>query len=114
MRLRVCLDNPDGTRLPIDYQHHLTEAVYGLLAALNADYAHFLHEMGYASDDGPKRFKLFVFSWLHGRHRVDGITLYFAPGLLVWQIASPLYDYLTHSATGLLADAAPKGNPCRH
>ena len=104
MRLRVCLDNSMGTRLPINHQEWLTAAVYGLLATSDADYAAFLHDEGYRVDDGPKTFKLFTFSWLRGARRtVDGDWLRFAPGPLEWQVASPVDAFLTHLATGLLA-----------
>ena len=103
MRLRVCLDNSTGTRLPINYQEWLTAAVYGLLAASDADYARFLHDDGYADEDG-RRFKLFTFSWLRGTRRtVEGDTLRFAPGPLEWLVASPVEPFLTNLATGLLA-----------
>ena len=103
MRLRVCLDNSMGSRLPINYQEWLTAAVYGLLAASDADYAAFLHDDGYA-DEGGRRFKLFTFSWLRGARRtVDGDALRFAPGPLEWQVASPVDAFLTNLATGLLA-----------
>ena len=103
MRLRVCLENGAGTRLPINYQEWLTAAVYGLLAASDADYARFLHDDGYADEDG-RRFKLFTFSWLRGTRRtVEGDTLRFAPGPLEWLIASPVEPFLMNLATGLLA-----------
>jgi len=103
MRLRIFLDNSTGTRLPINYQEYLTAAIYGLLATSDTDYARFLHDHGYGDEDG-RRFKLFTFSWLRGSRRiVDGDTLRFAPGQLEWFIASPVNDFLTHLATGLLA-----------
>ena len=105
MRLRIQLDNPHGATLPLNYQHHLTAAIYGLLATSDAEYAHFLHGAGYGPEGSTKRFKLFVFSWLRGRHRVEGDALRFAPGPVAWQIASPVPDFLTHCATGLLAEA---------
>lgn len=102
MRLRVCMDNPAGTRLPINYQEFLTAAVYDLLATSDADYARHLHDEGYKGEDG-RRFKLFTFSWLRGgRRQVEGDTLRFAPGPLEWQLASPVSEFLTHLATGLL------------
>jgi len=105
LRLRIQMDNPHGATLPLNYQHHLTAAVYGLLASSDAEYARFLHGTGYGPEGSAKRFKLFVFSWLRGRHRVEGDAMRFAPGPLVWQIASPVPDFLTHCATGLLAEA---------
>ncbi len=106
MRLRVCLDNSTGTRLPINYQELLTAAVYVLLAASDADYARFLHDDGYADEDG-RRFKLFTFSWLRGTRRtVDGDMLRFAPGPLEWLVASPVEPFLTNLAMGLLSAGA--------
>lgn len=103
MRLRICLENSDGTRMPINYQEWLTAAVYALLATSDADYARFLHEDGYADEDG-RRFKLFTFSWLRGTRRVvEGDMLRFAPGPLEWQVASPVEDFLTNIAKGLLS-----------
>ena len=111
MRLRVCLDNSHGTRLPINYQEWLTAAVYGLLAASDADYARFLHDDGYADEDG-RRFKLFTFSWLRGTRRtVEGDTLRFASGPLEWQVASPVEPFLTNLATGLLAAGTLRVGP---
>jgi len=111
MRLRVCLDNPVGTRLPINYQEWLTAAVYGLLAASDEGFARFLHDDGYQDEDG-RRFKLFTFSWLRGTRRtVDGDTLRFAPGPLEWLIASPVEPFLTNLATGLLAAGALRVGP---
>lgn len=111
MRLRIQLDNPHGAVIPLNYQHHLTAAIYGLLTASDAEYARFLHETGYGVEESAKRFKLFVFSWLRGRHQVEGDQLRFAPGPLVWQIASPVAEFLTHCATGLLAEAALSVGP---
>ena len=111
MRVRVCLDNPAGTRLPINHQEWLTAAVYGLLAASDEGYARFLHDDGYADEDG-RRFKLFTFSWLRGTRRtVDGDALRFAPGPLEWQVSSPVDAFLTNLATGLLAAGALRVGP---
>lgn len=111
MRLRVCLDNSMGTRLPINYQEWLTAAVYGLLAASDADYARRLHDDGYQDEDG-RRFKLFTFSWLRGTRRtVDGDMLRFAPGPLEWRIASPVEPFLTNLATGLLSAGTLRVGP---
>ncbi len=111
MRLRVCLDNQAGTRLPMDYQEWLTAAVYGLLADSDADFARFLHDDGYQDEDG-RRFKLFTFSWLRGARRVvDGDALRFAPGPLEWLVASPVEPFLTNLATGLLAAGALRVGP---
>ena len=64
MRLRIVLDNPRPTTIPVNYQDNLTGLIYRLLGSSDADYSRFLHDDGYAVDDGPKRFKLFTFCWL--------------------------------------------------
>ncbi len=111
MRLRLCLDNREGTRLPINYQEWLTASVYSLLAASDTDYARRLHDNGYPSEGG-RRFKLFTFAWLRGSRRtVAGDTLRFAPGPLEWQIASPVEDFVRHLATGLLSAGALRVGP---
>lgn len=106
MRLRVCLRVQTETVVPINYQELLTAAIYGLLEKSHTDFARFLHDEGYSVDGGPKHFKLFHFGWLRGRHRAEGDRLRFAPGHVEWQIGSPLPEFLTHLATGLLATRA--------
>lgn len=113
MRLRVLLDNPREAWVPVNPQEQLTAAVYGLLAASDRDYAAFLHDEGYREEGGPrnKTFKLFTFSGLRvpgHRRRVDGPAdrLWLAPGPVEWLIGSPVADFLTHCATGLLAAGA--------
>lgn len=105
MRLCVRLDNPNGATVPINYQEYLTAAVYGLLEMSDADYARWLHDEGYpAEDGGPKRFKLFCFSGLRTpRRRAEGDWLRLGPGPIEWLVASPIDDFLTHGATGLLS-----------
>ena len=111
MRLRLCLDNPEGTRLPINYQEWLTATVYSLLAASDTAYARHLHDEGYLTEDG-RRFKLFTFSWLRGSRRtVEGDALRFAPGPVEWQIASPVEDFVRHLATGLLSAGVLRVGP---
>ncbi len=111
MRLRIILEAARETTVPINYQEYLTAAVYHLLGTSSADFARFLHDDGYQAEGSAKRFKLFHFGWLHGRRRVDGQTLRFAPGLVEWRIGSPLPDFLTHCATGLLAAGALQVGP---
>jgi CRISPR-associated endoribonuclease Cas6 len=104
MRLKITLNNGYETALPVNYQAFLTAAIYRLLGASDAEYARFLHDEGYQAEEGPRRFKLFVFSNLRAnRRRVVGETLWLGPGRIEWLIASPVEPFLTHIATGLLA-----------
>ncbi len=103
MRLRVHLDNPHGAVVPINHAQYLTAAVYDLLATSDGDYARFLHDEGYAGDDG-RAFKFFTFSALRAARRAaEGDKLRLPPGPLEWLLSSPVEPFLQHVATGLLS-----------
>lgn len=104
MRLRVrlrCEHVPQ--QLPLDANYHLTSLVYRLLKTSSQDYSAFLHDDGYEA--GGKRFKLFTYSrlmlddylieppWIMAR----------SPGV-VWDIASPIDEFVEHLADGLLRE----------
>lgn len=104
MRLRIECELRQSTPFPINHQHHLTATAYRMLQRADADYARFLHDDGYAPDEGPKRFKLFCFSGLRcKRRRVAGGTLWLGPGVVQWHVGSPVTPFLQNFATGLLA-----------
>jgi CRISPR-associated endoribonuclease Cas6 len=118
MRIRVTLQVERETTIPINYQHQLSSAIYRFLEASDANYAQFLHEEGYAptttlgTAQAPdttavtmrRRFKLFTFSLLKAqRSRVQGDQLYLSPGELEWFVASPVEEFLTNFANGLLS-----------
>lgn len=111
MRLRITLHAERPMRVPFSHQELLSGLVYRLLGVSSAEYARFLHDEGYgSSDEMRRRFKLFTFSTLRaGRsvRRMDERGLLFGPGLVEWYVSSPLPDFLTHSATGLLAEGEP-------
>src|SRR5579884_3928690 len=111
MRLKVTLNNPCETSLPVNYQAYLTAVVYGLLGSSDAEYARFLHDEGYRQGSSPKRFKFFTFSWLQGRRRVAGPIIVFAPGRISWLVSSPVEHFLTNFATGLLAASSLQVGP---
>ena len=103
MRLLITLANTKETVIPIDHGEYLTALVYNLLERSDADYSRFLHEEGYAADESSRRFKLFVFSGLRARSRkLVGDTLHLGPGPVEWSIASPVGDFVTNFATGIL------------
>ena len=101
MRLRICL-NGHGIQLLINYQEHLTGAIYRLLQTSDANYSHFLHNEGYRLDNSPRTFKLFTFSWLRGKHHPPHSgTIAFELGPMEWFLASPVDEFINHAATGL-------------
>lgn len=107
MRLLVTLENPRGAAVPVNHQQYLTGVIYVSLARSSADFARFLHDRGYRLGAGPKAFKLFTFSGLRSRRRrIDGPLMHLDAGPVEWWIASPVPDFLTHCATGLLAAEA--------
>lgn len=48
--------------IPINYHYELSAAIYKIMARADAEYAEWLHDNGFSSDN--KRFKLFTFSSL--------------------------------------------------
>ena len=104
MRIAVTCELKREAVIPVNHQHLLSGVIYGLLACSDAEYSRFLHDEGYALDGSTKHFKLFAFGWLRPfRYRVYGNRMAMGPGRVVWQIASPRSEFLTHCATGLLA-----------
>jgi CRISPR-associated endoribonuclease Cas6 len=97
------------TALPVDHLHELQGVVYGLLGAADAGYARFLHDRGFTEGDDWRHLKLFVYSGLRvpaNRRRIAGDRLFLAPGPVDWYLASPMEEFLTNSATGLLTAGA--------
>jgi CRISPR-associated endoribonuclease Cas6 len=108
MRIRVALSLQKPIVLPIGHQHMLAGIVYAFLAQGNEEYARFLHDDGYLAsldERDHRRFKLFVHSPLRAkRRRVAGSVLQLGPGKAEWLISSPVDDFLTAFAVGLMAN----------
>ncbi len=132
MRLHVTLELNREVAIPMNYQYALAGAIYRFLESSDADYAHFLHEEGYAPDErgtpntergasippsavrvprSPRRrFKLFTFSFLYPAHsrvesapRPQDARLWLELGRVHWWISSPVEAFLVNFASGLLA-----------
>ena len=110
MRLLIRFQLERAASLPLDHQEHLAGLVYRLLGESDMEYARFLHDEGYRLEpEKTKRFKLFTFSGLRvpqSRRQTVGDRLRIAPGPVEWLLSSPVNDFLTHSATGLLTAGA--------
>ena len=112
MRLRITCELARQIACPVNHQHFLTGLVYRLLECSDANYARFLHDEGYGLEADARRFKLFTFSGLRAqRRRIMGDTLWLGPGAVSWFIASPVEDFLTHIATGLLSSGVLSVGP---
>ena len=69
---------------------------------LTPEYASFLHNEGYSTDQ--KRFKLFTFSQLMAeRRRITGDKIRF-DSTLTWLVSSPVETFLSHFADTLLTE----------
>ena len=102
MRIRILTDVEDGLTLPINYNHLLTGVIYRFLAESDPEYASFLHNEGYITDQ--KRFKLFTFSQLMAeRRRITGARIHFG-STLTWSVSSPVETFLSHFADTLLSE----------
>ena len=111
MRYRIMLVADHAVSLPIAYHEYLTGVIYGLLRRSDPEYATFLHDEGYAVGESAKRIKPFTYSQLmveKHRRRIDREhdRITFAPGPIVWQISSPMADFVRHVAGGMLAEGA--------
>lgn len=109
MRYRIILVADRPVNLPIAYHEYLTGVVYGLLRRSDPEYATFLHDDGYAVGETSKRIKPFTYSQLmveKHRRRIDreNERITFAPGPIIWQISSPMADFVRHVAGGMLAE----------
>lgn len=70
MRFGITLTSSIRHTIPMNYQYPLSAAIYKIIAKGDAEYASFLHETGYG-----KGFKLFCFSDLRGKFKVNGDSL---------------------------------------
>ena len=109
MRIKITCDIgggicPDkiGTKisLPINYNHFLTGVIYQSLKGSDPEYADFLHQDGYESEN--RRFKLFTFSQLMAeRRRIEGDMIQFRSPV-TWFVSSPQQPFLENFAAALV------------
>lgn len=100
MRLAVTFSKVDRCKLSWNYPENLQALVYRWLAEADGQLARALHDRGYVFKG--HRYKLFVYSLLHGEHSKgdrEGIEL---SGQIKWQIASPCIEFMEALALGLL------------
>lgn len=96
MRLKLSLlpmQNQQSIAVPINYNYPIHSAIYKLLAKVAPDYATWLHDHGYASEN-QRRMKMFVFSKLDipRVRRVKRTLEGRSDQLWILHIASPMED----------------------
>ena len=102
MRIKILSDVGSGITLPINYNHLLAGVIYRFLAESNPEYAFFLHNEGYGTEQ--RRFKLFTFSQLMAeRRRITHEKIHFR-STLTWYVSSPVETFLSHFADTLLTE----------
>ncbi len=98
MHIYFTFRSSDQLEIPLQYNHLLQAAVYN---AIDAELAAFLHDQGYQS--GSRKFKLFAFSRLMGKFRIDqekGMISFADEVKLV--ISSPVDQFCQSIANGIL------------
>lgn len=103
MRIRVVFSQQSTVAVPIAQNYFLASAIYDVLDA-RPDYARFLHDHGYTHHLSGRSFKLFVFSSLMcAQRRIEGENILLGPGTIQWFISSPMVEFVTALAEGLLS-----------
>jgi len=89
MQLQFVLESADSFSLPLQYNHLIQGFIY---EAIDPELSAFLHDQGYEVDG--RSFRLFVFSRLLGKYRIDqkAQTITFDPKVSLW-ISSPLINF---------------------
>ena len=99
MRIKITCDIGEGIRLPINYNYFLTGTIYGFLGESDPEYAHFLHQDGYEVED--RRFKLFTFSQLMAKRKIQDDQIHFRSPL-TWCVSSSQQLFLENFAAALM------------
>lgn len=111
MRFLIKL-NTNNREIPINYQYPLSAAIYKIINNADKEYAEFLHSNGYG-----KGFKLFCFSDIKGKFRVEGDRLHLLNDTVSFDISFHLPEASQHFIKGLflsqrveIADKRSKAN----
>jgi CRISPR-associated endoribonuclease Cas6 len=103
MRIRVVFCQKDIVAVPLAQNYFLASAIYNVIYA-RPDYAQFLHDLGYTHHSSGRSFKMFVFGPLMCAHRrIEGEKILLGPGTIQWIISSPMIEFVTALAEGLLS-----------
>ena len=103
VRLLFRLDGPVGQRIPVNYNTWLVSAVYRWLSLSSNDYASFLHNEGYRTNN--RVYKLFCFSQLQvSKRRVLGEWLHLETQNFSWCVSSAKEEFIAHLLAGFSKD----------
>lgn len=99
MRIKITCDIGEGIRLPINYNYFLSGVIYQFLRESDPEYAQFLHQDGYEVEN--RHFKLFTFSQLMAKRKIQGNQIYFRSPL-TWYVSSSQEPFLENFAAALM------------
>lgn len=99
MRVHLILQSPQGRlSLPRQYNEQIQGFIY---RHLDAHLAVQIHDEGHPDPKGKRRLKLFTFSRLQGKWRMEGEKIVFS-GSVQLVVASPMNDFLESLVTHLM------------
>lgn len=90
MRLKLKLNAKDSDSISLNYNYSLSAAIYKLLKLGSDEFASFLHEIGYKSNN--KTYKLFTFALKFESSALSGGMLKLKSPIAHLYISSPLID----------------------
>jgi CRISPR-associated endoribonuclease Cas6 len=84
MRFRLTLNNPtNNTLISWNYNYLISSWIYSKLETADPEYAMFLHQEGYQSDENNKKFKYMTFSPFHFEKKSGQFTAAGSKGLII-------------------------------
>ena len=105
MRFKLTLLPTDrNTAIPFNYQYALSAVIYNKIANACKEYAHFLHQKGYALNDYSKHFKFFTFSNLEGKFSAVKGALALQSSETTFLLCCHMPEFAAHLITGVFAD----------
>ena len=96
MQIIITLSPPDGATLPLNYNYAVQGVIYSLLNSV-PEYARFLHDIGYESENST--YKLFTFGSVKGDYRIENREIV-PHGLISFEIRSVSEEFC-----GILKDS---------
>ena len=94
MRLKISFSIKPYTKLPLNYNHFLTSAVYRYLFKADKEYSSKLHNLN--------SYKFFTFSWLETKKKIEGEYFKVLSDKVSWYISSPSKDFINTVASGII------------
>lgn len=90
------------TDIPLNYNYHLSSAIYRWIEMSSPEYSAFLHNQGFSPEGVKRRFKHFCFSQLMVSERtIQRDRLVIRSPRIMWYIGMPVEESLQHLVVGM-------------